>query len=124
MKSWWPVLGIIFAVTLAYVIGVRLSESAMAVVIGVVFGVAASVPTSLIVLLALRRSSGRESGGGVERVPSHTQPPVVVVAPPAQASPWPGQRWSQAGGMYLPPVYEPPTEESRSQRRFRVVGED
>ena len=46
-----PVLGIVFVATLAYVIGIRLSESAMAVTLGVIFGVAAAIPTSIILFL-------------------------------------------------------------------------
>ena len=41
-------------VTLAVMIGQRMSTDAMAVVIGVVFGVAASIPTSLLVVAATR----------------------------------------------------------------------
>lgn len=44
------------AVAMAVVIGNRMSTDAMAVVIGVVFGVAASIPTSLLVIAASRRS--------------------------------------------------------------------
>ena len=42
------------AVTLAIVIGQRMSSDAMAVIIGVVFGVAASIPTSLLIVAATR----------------------------------------------------------------------
>ena len=41
-------------VTLAVVIGQRMSTDAMAVVVGVVFGVAASIPTSLLIVAATR----------------------------------------------------------------------
>jgi len=117
MKSWWPVMGVIFAATLAYVIGVRLSESAMAVVIGVIFGVAASVPTSVLLVVALRRSP-RE----VERPREASQPPVVVVAPPTPAQ-WPG-RWRGPQEMYLPPLEQGLQQQMPPRRHFRVVGED
>ena len=60
---------IIFAATLAFVVGVRLSEPAMAVVIGVMFGVAASIPTSIVLILALRQTHG-------PRPARHETPPV------------------------------------------------
>ena len=41
-------------ITLAIVVGQRMSTDAMAVVIGVVFGVAASIPTSLLIVAATR----------------------------------------------------------------------
>ncbi|MGQ9768224.1 MAG: hypothetical protein ACUVSS_13120, partial [Anaerolineae bacterium] len=44
-----------FGVTLALIIGQRMSTDAMAVVIGVAVGVAASVPTSLLLVALLRR---------------------------------------------------------------------
>ena len=121
MKNWGPVAGIMFASVLAYVVGVRLSESAMAVVVGVVFGVAASVPTSLILALILRRAdSGRESART-----SEVQQPTIIVAPPAgyypQTQSWAG---TPSGHMYLPPLYDEPEAQGRSPRRFRVVGED
>ncbi len=54
-----------FGVTLALVIGQRMTTDAMAVVLGVAVGVAASVPTSIL-LVALVRRAQRESGGRLE----------------------------------------------------------
>ena len=51
----WAVL--VFVAALAYVIGVRLSETAMAVVIGVIFGVLASVPASLLLIWHITRTT-------------------------------------------------------------------
>ncbi|MCB9131070.1 MAG: hypothetical protein H6647_09025 [Anaerolineales bacterium] len=45
---------LVAAVALAVVIGQRMSTDAMAVAVGVVFGVAASIPTSLLVVAATR----------------------------------------------------------------------
>ena len=52
LKSRWTLLamGMAFSVALAVVVGHRLSGEAMAVVIGVMAGVVASIPTSLIVV--------------------------------------------------------------------------
>ncbi len=119
MKGWGPLAGIIFAATLAYVIGIRLSESAMAVVIGVIFGVAASVPASLILILALRNTPARRPADK----PTQPQQPTIIVAPPMPTQ-MPGQPGWYAQGAYLPPMYEGDGEETHTGRRFRVVGED
>lgn len=113
-------VGIIcFLMVLAAVIGQRMSTDAMAVVIGVLFGVAASVPTSLLVLAAARRSAAEANGsrsGGDRWLQEHwgterAFPPVIVVAPPAQtASP----------ASTLPPLAPPAAD----RRRFRIVGAD
>ena len=82
-----------FCISLAVVIGQRLSGEAMAVLLGVIAGVGASIPTSLIVVwLALRSTqptthtvemspptqSTNRSGPGPDR--------FVVVQPPPQQS--------------------------------------
>ncbi len=82
-------------VTLAVVIGQRMSTDAMAVVIGVVFGVAASIPTSLLVVAATRgRREPSHLSGPDPRPPAvDSRPQIYVVTPPAhagggQAAPW------------------------------------
>jgi hypothetical protein len=118
MKRAIFVLGIIFAVTLAIVIGNRLSVDAMAVLVGVACGVLAGVPTSLLLVWALTRRSAN-SAQPVEqaRMPAtHQYPPVVVVNPGAGQvrSAWNSLPAYPAGNEMLPPP-EP--------RSFKVVGE-
>jgi type IV secretory pathway protease TraF len=96
-----------FAVTLAVVIGQRLSDQAMAVLAGAVCGVGASIPTSLLIVWVTRR---RQDQQPAQRMQS-PYPPVVVVQPPAQPSALSAQRPG-----YLAP-YSPP-----AQREFTVVG--
>jgi hypothetical protein len=96
-------------------IGQRMSTEAMAVVIGVVFGVAASIPTSLLVATVTRRAPGRRE----EEATSHrhrSQPSVIVLGPGAQqSSPWPLPPQNPA----LPHVlYGSPA------RSFHVVGDE
>jgi hypothetical protein len=100
-----------FVVALAVVIGQRMSTDAMAVVVGIVCGVAASVPTSLLIIFVTGRR-WREMRGE-ERSP---YPPVVVVNPGQGAG---GVNSHPHSGAYLPPPAPPATP-----RRFRVVGED
>jgi len=114
-----------FGVTLALVIGQRMTTDAMAVVLGVAVGVAASVPTSIL-LVALVRRAQRETGGRLEpaaaaqaayAVPPQQQPNIIVLNPGDLL----GQRNGQAA--YLP---QPPAEllQAAGLRRLRVVGDE
>lgn len=116
MRNVVPVAFLLFMTTLAYVIGVRLNEVAMAVVIGVIFGVLASVPATLFLLLALRRTSDVRSAE-----PRRPETPTIIVAPPVPNPPTPNP-WGFP--TYLPPLEEADDDTTWSQRRFRVVGED
>ncbi len=114
-----------FGVTLALVIGQRMTTDAMAVVLGVAVGVAASVPTSIL-LVALVRRAQRESGGRLEpaqaaqaayALPPQQQPNIIVLNPGDLL----GQRNGQSA--YLP---QPPVEllQDAGLRRLRVVGDE
>jgi hypothetical protein len=106
-------IAIVLAATLAVVATNRIGDEALAVLAGAVCGVAATIPTSLIILAVLRQ---REAGNDryeepYPHPPAHGQyPPIVVVAPP--------DRWQQPTGWNgLPASLPPPT-----QRDFTVVG--
>ncbi|MEA3340178.1 MAG: hypothetical protein U9R15_09445 [Chloroflexota bacterium] len=100
-----------FAVTLAVVVGNRLSDEALAVLAGAVCGVGAAIPTSLLIVAVSRK---RDAGGEEQVRPSMSSqgmyPPVVVVAPQG------GQQRLQ-GWNGLPPSLSAPM-----QRNFTVVG--
>ncbi len=120
MKRTLAIVGAVFAVALAVVIGNRMSADAMAVVVGVVCGVLASVPTSLLLIWALGRRgqpAGTEAGGGAGQRANY--PPVVVV------NPGPGYGYGAQG--YGPPP-TPPLDRSLpapgSPRTFKVVGDE
>jgi hypothetical protein len=102
-----------FVVTLAVVIGTRLSADALAVVVGVACGVVAGIPMSVLILAAFgRRSNASLSRGATPGTPqSASYPPVVVIqgGQPAASSP-------------LPPYY--PSSVDAAPRRFRIVGEE
>jgi hypothetical protein len=108
MKELLKVSVVAFAITLAVVVGNRLSAEATAVIVGLVFGVLASVPLSLIVLLIVRRTERREPPPRWE-----SYPPVVVIQPGAQP---------QAQPPYLSPFAVPLA--TPNQREFRIVGEE
>lgn len=106
-------VALVFAIALAIVVGKRMSADAMAVVVGVVCGVAASVPTSVLLLLA---TTGREHPRETDLGHAHRgkqYPPVVVIQGGSQQALSPG---SQLG--YWPLTQAGPTAE----REFHVVG--
>ena len=118
-------------VTLAVMIGQRMSTDAMAVVIGVVFGVAASIPTSLLIVAATRgqrdpsRHAAHSQSWGPDPKPLPAAPQIIVVSPPMQPGGHTTTPWLASGsGM---PQLAPPQEAffvGDTSRRFKVVGED
>jgi hypothetical protein len=119
-----------FMVTLGVVVGTRLSSDAIAVLVGVIAGVAASIPCALL-LMAVTRRRGLDRDRGyddeleptVDRerhpAPQPAVPPVIVVTPgnsaQQQLPPWLAQAQLSAWDDGAP---------SRSQRQFRVMGYD
>jgi len=123
MKQALIVLAILFIVVLAIVVGQRLSTEAMAVVVGVVCGVAASVPVSLGLLFVLGRLPGlRSDAQSTGPTPQRATPPVIVVTPGMtpwtahQGGPlaWPGPGYAPAPGWPMGP--------SSRERTFRIIG--
>ncbi len=122
MRNGIVLVGIAFGVTLAIVVANRLSEQALAVVVGALCGMAASVPVSLAFVIAMQRNWGRPETIVAEQPepepPSYPQPqqPIVVIAPP-QTSPYgyaPGQPY------YLAPNVPAPG----TPRDFRIIGDE
>jgi hypothetical protein len=106
-------LGLLFAVVLAVIVGKQMSTEAMAVVIGIVCGLAASIPTAVLLWVVLTRRD-RHIVEDKERKPrERTYPPVVVVQGGApQALPYGAHPtyWTQSPNG--------PT----SDRQFSIVG--
>jgi hypothetical protein len=96
-----------FATTLAWVIGHRLSDQALAVLAGAVCGVGAAIPTSLLIVSVSRR---RLESQDRTQSPQNAYPPVVVVTP--------------QGAQQRPMSWDalPPTVGMPAQRQFTVVG--
>jgi hypothetical protein len=115
MKRAVVLIGAVFGVALAVMIGNRMSADAMGVVVGVVCGVVASIPTSLVLIWALVR---RTQGNGAEVVSragmSQTYPPVVVVNP--------GPGYGASG--YGPPMAQHSLPAPGGPRSFKVVGDE
>lgn len=109
------VLGLVFGVTLAVVVGNRMSAEAMAVVVGIVCGVAAGIPTSVLLLLVMGRSDRQRHGREEQSHRSATSPPVVVIQGGAPQALPPGQEvgyWPAAQPM------------AHARRDFHVVGDE
>jgi hypothetical protein len=97
-----------FAVTLAVIVGNRLSDEALAVLAGAVCGVGAAIPTSLLIVSVTQR----------RREEVHTQPPTQQGAyPPVVVVTAPGTQQRPDAWQALPPSLTAPM-----QRQFTVVG--
>jgi hypothetical protein len=111
VKTLFGVMMVVFALALAIVVGTRLPVDAMAVMVGVVCGVLASIPTSLLIVAV----SGRRESRPEPMPQPQAYPPVVVVnAPPGATNgtpTWPGLGW---------PAAPPPS----APRQFRIIGQD
>lgn len=100
-----------FIVAFAVVIGIRLENPALTVVVGVVCGVGASIPTGLLVVFLLQKKNGIRKAK-VRPQAAH-QPPVVVVTPPTAPQPHRPADWPEEYTLPVP-----------AQRRFSVIGEE
>ncbi len=106
---WGTLLAISVALGGGALIGARLSSDAVAVLLGVVAGVAAGIPTALL-LMAVTRRRDQDRHDDYEPV-QRDLPPVIVVTPasaPQQLPP------------YAIPGYQ--TATPGRQRQFRVMG--
>ncbi len=100
----------LFTMTLAVVVGNRLSDQALAVLAGAVCGVAAAIPTSLLIVAVTRRRD--ESRAAPPATPPYgNYPPLVVVTGP-------GPQQGAAGWNALPASMTG----LPAERRFTVVG--
>ncbi len=89
-----------FAVALAVIVGNRLSNEAIAVVVGAVCGISASIPVTIALVIAASKNWGREPEpreveydyGAYRYTPQ--LPPILLVSPPLS---------QQQGQHYLPP---------------------
>ena len=113
MKKFLFVVGVAFAVTLAVAVGVRMSPDAMAVVVGIVCGMLASIPTSAILVWTLRvRDKQLEAQLGSARQYGQ-YPPVVVIN---------GQQPSGTNGSHGP---QPALlNGGQGARNFKVIGQE
>lgn len=118
-----------FVVTLALIIGWRLSDQAMAVIVGVVAGVAASIPTSLVVAwITLQGRSALRAQTSPAAPP--VQPQVIIVHPTPPAAPANAAAAPQSQrSLTVLPAYAAPEPTALNglpfgPRQFTILGED
>ena len=128
MRNGIVLVGMAFAVTLAIAVANRLSEQALAVAVGALCGMAASVAVSIAFVIAMHRNWGRpqtivqeaprQPGSEPPRFPqAQPQQPIIVIAPPQPgASAYP---YSNA-----PYFYPPQSDEAQSGREFKIIGDE
>ena len=107
-----------FGVTMAIIIGQKLSEQAMAVIVGAVIGVAASVPMTALVLWLTQRHAAQ--GPAMTRgfaSPAEVRPQVYVVQTPAP--PAPAQPLAQMGYLSAPALMP---YAAHAERQFTIIG--
>ena len=137
LKQLILLVAVAFVVTLGVVVGTRMSSDAIAVLLGVIAGVAASIPCALLLMTVTRRQQTavhepypavsdpvhtryddcRDSlySGSYARHPA--PPPVIVVTPGTPWSSTPG-----ADGATLSPYAGYASAQPQGQREFRVMG--
>ncbi len=122
---------VVFAGTLAVIVGETLSAEAMSVMVGVVAGVGASIPTSLLVMwFAARTAELRAVPQAPMGYPMEPPEPRIVVVTQREPRPTMAeQRYAQpaydgyAADGYAPaPEVLPALPPAPRQRRFTVVG--
>lgn len=114
MKKFLFVVGVAFAITLAVVMGTRMSPDALAVVIGIICGVLASIPTSAMLVWVMRQRDKQVEMQMGQMRPYGQYPPVVVVN---------GQNPNGYGTPY-PATALPAGSPPSGARSFKVIGQE
>jgi hypothetical protein len=109
-------------VALAAIVGNRLSNDALAVVVGAVCGISASIPVTIGLVIAASRNWGREENvRDAERGYDYgsnryaLQPPMVIFAPPQPAQ----LPYGFPQGQYVAPMSAPALG---APREFKIIG--
>ena len=121
-KQLIALLALAFVVTLGVVVGTRMSSDAIAVLVGVIAGVAASIPCALLLMAVTRRRERDEAPYddmpyAAPSYPHYRQPPPVIVVTPGAA-----QQQVPYGAPYGAPDAGPYGMQSNRRRQFRVMG--
>jgi len=128
MKNGIIIIGITFAIALAYVVGSRLSSDALAVVVGTVCGISASIPVSIGLVIASSQNWGKREAPneigydyGAHRFAP--QQPMIIFAPPQNGL---GQYGAPMPYGYLPHQYVAPINAPTlgAPRDFKIIGDE
>jgi len=83
MKNVLIGLIVVLGVTTAVVVGYRLETEALAVLVGIACGVAAGIPTSFLILVAMHRHDVRQAQDTLSEYPPANPYPHITDAPPS-----------------------------------------
>ncbi|MBI5032574.1 MAG: hypothetical protein HZB51_18770 [Chloroflexi bacterium] len=125
MKNGLILAGIAFAVALAYIVGSRLSNEAMAVVVGAVCGISASIPVSIGLVIASgnhwgRNDAPREVSYDYASQRFMPQPPIIIMSPPQM----PMQSPYGFPPNYAERVVPPSVPALGAPRDFKIIGDE
>lgn len=118
-----------FSITMALLIGQRLSDQAMAVIVGAIIGVVASVPMTAVVLwLTLRPREMMRTSASYPRsepAPREEAPRMVIIQPQPYVAPqYAAPQYPQTNqAAYLTPP-GPMAPYTRPTREFKIVGQE
>jgi hypothetical protein len=115
MRTFFFIAGLVMVVTLAILMSYRMSADALAVVIGIICGILASIPTSAMLVWVMRQRDKQETGLAQLRPMGSQYPPVVVVNGPG-----PNGYGSSA---YGPPALAA-SPSILGPRQFKVIGQE
>ena len=123
MRNGIIVAAIAFAVALAYIVGSRLSGEAIAVVVGAVCGISASIPVCIALVIASGSNWGRREESiepdsaryGYDPRRYAQQPQIVFMSPPQTQMPY---------GYPPNPYYfpAPANDVALGPREFKIIG--
>ena len=118
MKKFAAVAVIVVLATMTGIVGFRLSTDALSIIVGAVLGMAAILPTIILVGYLLKKNQEAMQ----HQQHNVSQPPVVVVGGMMPA-PYPPPQPQQAVGPANPAGMLPPPTPS-TPRRFHLMGYD
>ncbi len=115
----WGVGAVILGGIAIWQLGGRLSDDAVGMALGIVLGVLASIPASLLILAGSQRQIAQQEAHSLRSAPETSAvypPPVVVLA---------GQPQLPSAGFHpqQPSVEEYWSTPRLGARRFKIVGE-
>ena len=104
---------IVVAATITGIVGFRLSTDALSIIVGAVLGMAAILPTIVLVAYLLKKNQE----AAAHQLQSHHQPPVIVVSGGMIPNQFmqPQQQPAQQPGLLPPPSQSAP-------RKFHLMG--
>ncbi len=114
MKRYGMILLGLFTVSIAITVALRMTPDAMAVIIGIILGMLATVPTSLVMLYTIRQRDKQQLDPRQQY--ANQYPPVVVVNSPPNGHGYGAGPVNANGGSFLPAP--------GGERSFKVVGQE